>query len=551
MLEISHQTEKCTSANKPSHGHIGSERGFTLIEVMATIGILMFGLMSLLQLTEVSNRNTVATAERVTASNVARRVAEVAKSLPYSDLTQANGPAAIQADAPDLADSNTSDTKWTVVRASKTIEITVTLCAVDDPRDGLGTHDASFCSGQTSPGTPTDSSPTDTIRMTTLVQVDGGRFKTASVIPVNTSIDLPRVVPPINFASGTTSPITSQSSSYASPRFNVTTVNLPSKMSWLLDGTVMDSCTPASTTTCSGSGNSWSFTAALGAVVLEGSGSPNSGLCKPSTDPLYVNDGFPKMGARVFDDFGRSGVESSKTITVNRCQPFPVTNYLATSGSGRPPAVDMEWAASPEGDVLGYRVYRSASAPVNGNPSLPNSTQICPPAGQTAPFLGTACTDFNPPSGPSGVCASTPPHYYYAVRAVDRDPSGALREGSLNSKDICTTNGAPNLPDLLTGSRTGSDNVLSWKVPSDLDSGSGDSITAFRIYRNTSDTGPVPLTDRIAYEDVFDVCTSNVTGSSCSFTDSIDSAPNYYWVTAVDSHLRESVYIAGLKLPSP
>jgi Tfp pilus assembly major pilin PilA len=541
MLEISHQTQKRTSGDAPPSGHIKSERGFTLIEVMVTIGILMFGLLTVLQLTEVSNRNTTSTAARVTASNVARRVAEVAKSLSYSDLTQANGPAAIQADAPDLADSDTSDTVWTVVRESKTIEITPTFCAVDDPRDGVGAHDAGFCGGQPAATTPPDATPTDLIRMTTLVQVDGGRFRTTSVIPVNTSIDLPRVQS-VDFAPGTTSPITSQS--VTSAGFNVTTVNQPSKMSWLLDGTVMDSCTTVAATTCSGSGDSWSFTSALGTPVLQGSGSPNTGLCQPSTDPGYVNDGFHKMGARVFDSTGRSGAESSKTVEINRCQPFAVTNFMATSGSGTPPAVDIEWAASGEGDVLGYRVYKSTQAPVNNDPALPGGTQICPSAGVTDPFTGTACTDFSPPSG---ACASGTDHYYYAIRAVDRDSSGALREGSLASTDICTGNTAPGVPGSFGGSRSGSDNTLTWTVPADADT--GDSIKAFRIYRNTSNSGPSPSADRIAYKDVLDACTGSSTGSSCSFTESIGSSNYYYWVTAVDSHLRESSYTASQKLP--
>lgn len=540
MLEISHQAEKRTLGEAPPPGHIRPEHGFTLIEVMVTIGILMFGLLTLLQLTEVANRNTMSTAQRVTASNVARRVSEVAKSLPYSDLTQADGPAAIQADAPDLVDSDTSDTKWTVVRASKTIEITPTICAVDDPRDGLGDHDSSFCSGQTSTGTPTDKSPTDTIRMTTLVQADGGRFKTTSVIPINTSIDLPRVTA-VGFAAGTTEPIISKS--VTSAGFDVTAVNLPTKMSSLKDGSVMESC-PTATASCNGSGNLWHYTWSLGTPVLEASGL-NSGYCKLST--TYDYDRTYDMGARVFDSSGRTSsvVSPVASVKVNRCEPFAVDNFAATSGRGTPTplAVDITWAANMEGDIDGYRVYKSTVAPTNRSTWLAGATLVCPSTGP--PQKGTGCTDFNPPSN---LCALLTDNYYYGIVAVDKDSADTYREGSLTAPNVCIDNAAPGVPDPLEGSRNGSDNVLTWTVPADI----GDTITGFRIYRTTSDAlPPVPLTDRIAYADVLDACNgSSATGSSCSFTDTIGSANYYYSVTSVDSYLRESPFSAYKKLPN-
>ena len=320
--------------------------------------------------------------------------------------------------------------------------------------------------------------------------------------------------------------ITSQSTTSAS--FSVAATNSPASLTWLLDGNPEATCPPA-TSTCSGSGNSWAFTWGLGTPVKNTIlGDPNNGMCIAGN---YVYDGVTQVGARVADANGLSGGSSSIAVSLNRCAPIPPPGFNATGRNTSTPIVDTGWEDNPEGDIVGYRVYRGTSTA--------NRTPVCPASvsqGQViAADAPNQCVDASPPAYSSSSA------YYYAVYAVDRDPNGALREGAISYTNVNTGNRPPNAPTGFTASKGSSGVTLSWTLPKTQDPDSGDSIASFRIYRkNGSVTGTPTYLDRYDREAIEALCPT----STCSYVDDSTSGTTHtYWVTAVDTHLRESSYV--------
>jgi prepilin-type N-terminal cleavage/methylation domain-containing protein len=139
---------------------IANERAFTMVEVMVAIMILLIGVLAAIGLADVANKNTGQNNGRQGATNIARRVLETAREIPYDSLTTAAGPAAIQSIAPDLQTSTPGT--WTLKRTGFTYTLTFVACAVDDPTDGVGAHTnpSDFCSDSTATGTA-DQLPAD------------------------------------------------------------------------------------------------------------------------------------------------------------------------------------------------------------------------------------------------------------------------------------------------------------------------------------------------------------------------------------------------------
>ena len=113
--------------------------------------MLLIGVLGSVALVDAANRTSSTTRARESATNLARSVLEAARSLPYALLTQASAAAGVQAD-PGLADTDPGTAGWQVQRRNITLTITLSVCAVDDPADGIGNDDATFCSI----GTPTN-----------------------------------------------------------------------------------------------------------------------------------------------------------------------------------------------------------------------------------------------------------------------------------------------------------------------------------------------------------------------------------------------------------
>jgi Tfp pilus assembly protein PilV len=328
-----------------------------LVEILVAIIILAVGVLGTAQIAITASKVTGDTKAREGATNLGREVVENILSLPYSSLDPASVTGALQA-KPALAPAS-GYTGWTVVRRQIPYTLSVTECYVDDPSDGRGAHDASFCSGSTA-GTA-DSKPIDYKRFTANVSwtrqgITRTVTQTTLVAPKGAK-EVPNVTA-LTSASG----ITITDSTATSVNFTATTSSSASGVAWLVDEGVRG--------LAAGSGTTWSFTWNI-------SGLP---------------DGQYTIGAKAYNSAGTYGTPMSLTITLNRAPPSApqgfVAGYNQTIGT-----VESEWLASPELDTVGYTVYRQQTVPSLGTVTKVNCGSVASPL-----YINpdTDCTDASP-----------------------------------------------------------------------------------------------------------------------------------------------------------
>ena len=530
------------------------EDGFTLIEVTIASLVLLVGVLGALAMLNYANLATTTTKAREQGVALQREIVEAARSIPYDQLMPGGIVGKIQAQ-PDLGDDQPGVPGWQVRRRGVTYTVAVGTCSVDDPGDGTGiVDDSSFCppaqttsaatcrtllgvtgaiqgtaaaanagvdvgncgidlnlDGQVDnltrsqltasglslcgivgwcPSTSTDSYPDDYKRVKTLVRwnVGGGsRYALQSTTIPNPGSSAAPQATSLTSASGLT--ITSGTSL----TFNVTTSRTPAAVSWSVDGSAKGTATGAAT--------AWSFAWPLG-TVSAGS-SPNSD---------EVLDGPYVVSAKAYDTYGAYGQSKAVTVSINRRRPYAPARFDAgrnTGASGGSGVVDFEWAPNRERDLVGYRVYRQ--------PTVGSAVQVCP-ATAGATTSATTCQATGQPAA-GGVT--------YFVVAVDRDTSGALREGDTSSTaTVSSLNTAPFSPGTLSASSSNGNVILSW-VASAGDPDVGDSVDYYRIYR-----------DGTAYDNRYD---RTGTGSELTWTDTnTNGVQHTYRVVAVDTQMAES-----------
>ncbi len=135
------------------------ERGFTMVEVMVALAMLLVGVLALLVMIEGSLSSTSRTTAREQATNLAREIVERSREVPYASTTTDRAAAAIAATLPETPTATANS--FTVQRRNITYTVTVNACSIDSPSDGAGVGDATFCdapSNSTGPGSaPTGS----------------------------------------------------------------------------------------------------------------------------------------------------------------------------------------------------------------------------------------------------------------------------------------------------------------------------------------------------------------------------------------------------------
>ncbi len=457
---------------------MSDERGFTIVEVMVAAMILIVGLLGTLRLVESSNAATVATTKRESATNLARQVVEASRLLPFQLLTPSSITTQLQA-KPGLAPT-TGDGQWTIQRRGNLFDISATVCDVDDPTDGAGSHaTGTFCPGGTSAGTA-DTNPQNYKRIQVDVSwTEAGLVKhvyESSVVNNPGSAGAPTVASmtanentaggaAISAGSGTA---TITSTSVAAIFFTVTTAgNEAVALPWAVDGSVQGNAAQAV--------SPFTFTWSLSGV----------------------SDGAYTVSAWGVDDTGSQGEAQALTVNLNRYAPSAPTGLNAGRNGS---AVDLEWRAVGEKDVVGYRVYRQAAG---------GDVRVCQLQSDVT------CQDTSPPA--------TNPQTYYVV-AVDLDSSGNYREGAQSTTASTTaTNRPPNAPSALTATSSGGNTTLTWTAASPLDPDGG-SLAFYRIYR-----------DGQTYADRY----SRTATTTWTDTATGGLAHDYY-VTAVDPQLGES-----------
>ena len=483
-------------------------RGFTLVEVMVGMTILMIGVLGTVALIDGANAATSSTKAREGATNLARDAIELARTVPYEDLTTGEIGPALRA-KPGLGDSDGDPANgWTIQRRGITYTVTAESCILDDERDkAVATHDASFCAGSAT--SPVGDPNPDDYRRLDVRAVWRYRSTTREVqqsaLVVNPAGGLgPRItsLTPQALTVGPTSPSTVAFSAQTSTA---------ASLNWMADDGVSGG-------DAAGGPTSWTFSWDLGPA-----GGPGA----------FVRDGTYLVSAQAFDPVGIPGDVRSSTITVNRSAPFAPTGL----DGGRNPrfeqeAVELEWAANEERDVKGYRAYWAGPDQAVGGG---DDVRVCPAAGATATeTTELACVDASR--------SNADPASYY-VRAVDVDTDGNAREGAPSALlAIANTppNAAPAFPSGATLSVALVDGLprLTWTAASDPDA--GDSVRFYRIYRDTG-TG---------FADRYDRTAANAADPT-TYTDRepADGTRHRYWVTAVDDRFAESQPLGPVTTP--
>jgi prepilin-type N-terminal cleavage/methylation domain-containing protein len=492
------------------------EGGFTLIELLVAIFILLVGLLGVVTMIVRANTETSRTKAREGATSLGRTVVEISRGIPYEDLDGASVIATLQA-KPGLDDVDTGTAGHQIASRNFRYTVAVTTCSLDDPRDGLGEHDApvTYCADtDTLPAgdpvhdrnpddykrvavaltwRPSQGTSTRTVRQTGLIPNPVGGLG-PSVVALDPTAPNSLVLNQAN----------SGSSGIAS--YRATTSRTPAEVSWSINGVRQGTAT--------GAGTVWNFDWNLAATRGDGS------LKYP--DCTYI------VEAEAFDDKGRAGTPKALTVTLNRMRPVEPSGFNGgRNGNGN--RVDLEWVPNPECDVLGYRVYRQ----VNGT----GEALVCDSVGGDP--NDTTCIDEPGPAPASGLAE-------YRVVAVDKDDGGAVVEGNStpwlpivegNPPPTSPTNlvgcigGVPGCND-IDGNPAGTDSpVLTWDAASDP-GGFSAGILYYRIYR-----------DGVTYGDRYDVFYP-AAGKPLVWIDSKPGSGGHsYYVSAVDTLYGESPLI--------
>jgi prepilin-type N-terminal cleavage/methylation domain-containing protein len=489
------------------------ERGFTLVEVMVAILILLVGVLGVVSMVEGANAVTSKTRAREAGTNTARSIIEVSRSIRYRDLTATQLLDALGS-RPGLADVKPAVTGYTIRSRNVEYETTLTVCSLDDPRDGLGAHvgPVAYCADTdvVGPGIPdTDRNPDDykRVRVTLNWTTRGAPHtitQTSAIInPVGGLGPSVTSLVPTNVTNSDPIQLTTVAQNHID--FHVTTSSSAEGVKWTIGGEPKGNAT--------GSSINWDFT---------------WDLDNPDDTPRY-HDCTYIVEADAFDAQDRSGTPRSRTVVVNRRVPVAPTGFGGgRNGSGN--FVDLQWVQNPECDIEGYRVYRSL---INGALGTPITC-----IGETSNITeSTQCLD-DPPATPQ----------FYTVVALDLpNGSGVPREGALSSPIAVTAaSGRPSAPtnvslcvgDGSTGCVDAAGDpapvgmvVVSWDPSTDPDG-----IQFYRIYR-----------DGTAYSNRYDDFFPSATDPGYAWFE-FDSSlgPHTYRISAVDGTFAESVLSASV-----
>jgi prepilin-type N-terminal cleavage/methylation domain-containing protein len=458
----------------PSHARPSSQSGFTLIEVLVAMSLLLVGILGVVTLVDGANAVTSRTKAREGGTAIARSIIEVSRSIRYRDLTQASLEDALTT-RPTLTDSKPSVPGYTIRSRNIDYTLTLTVCSLDDPKDDLGTRPTgiTFCTDSDGPGAdPRDRNPDDYKRVrvrldwstravshsvtqtSSIINPVGGLGPTVSGLtmtdPLSSSTDEVRI------ESDSSAPIDSAD-------FAAVTSGFATELTWSVSG--------ASQGKANGGPVNWDFT-----WDFVGAGTDPGNIVYYDCKYFIQADGF--------DAEGRAGAPRVLTVILNRREPVPVAEIVA-GRNGNGDRVDVRWAGNPECDVIGYRVYRSDTTGVLG-------TQVDCPVDPNAPDPSVTTRDWcvdedAPATGP----------LYYTVVAVDTLASGTLREGSLSPQVTVGATGGNSLPTAPTNITSciggqldcnGPDGepapsgqiVVRWDASTDSDG----SVSFYRIYRD-------------------------------------------------------------------
>ena len=152
---------------------LSDETGFTLIEVMVGVFLLVIGMLAVATMVSSADVASTRNKAREGAVNLAREMLEDVRTVDYTDLTgsmpsSSGTPDPIQAELVKLGFGDAipaTSSVWDIKRRGITYDVTVFTCIYDDPHDGARASGTSgYCPSGADPdptGSNTDSNPDD------------------------------------------------------------------------------------------------------------------------------------------------------------------------------------------------------------------------------------------------------------------------------------------------------------------------------------------------------------------------------------------------------
>src|SRR4051794_3465407 len=515
------------------------EAGFTIIEVMVAIFILLLGVLATTTLLNTANAETERNQSRNGATNLVRDIIEASRALPYDQVNPtvnvANAAdntivAALQGMSPttggsSFADSDASQSGWQITRRGVEYTVTVLSCVVDDAKDKtVGTHSPVHAdgSGYYCPALPT--SPTG----------DGN------------GDDYRRVSVTASWNSNSCNSCSSPGQPNSAKTFSVAQTGVIVNPTGGLGPPPIGPPTYSNSTNCHTTTISQSFPArATGALftVSDPAGTQFSATT-PVVDGATGNKTFSftynlsppdntyQVDISAFDSSGHFGPPAVAFLYINCDQPAPVgsvtggfnwrrcTQYPVACAPGDR-VFDLDWTPSADQDVVGYYVWRvNGTGPDYANvagdtadtrvacisrSATPPTTTIPGPLDFLEPFQ-PACWDAGLPSAPSLPAVVTGLSFdgtqeSYWVQAVDYQETGdpsipptTLRTPTSVSHPLTNhpatlltvTENMLNVrptPPVLSVSNANGQPCLSWTNSTDVDVLGGNLTSPVRYYR--------------------------------------------------------------------
>ncbi|HEV2922939.1 MAG TPA: hypothetical protein VGW98_02820 [Solirubrobacteraceae bacterium] len=485
---------------------LGGEDGFTLFEVLIAAVVLIVGLTSLFGLLDTSLKASASTRAREGATNLARQILEDAQTIPYSQIA----PKAIEGELQAMQGlaNEGSGGLWQIKSRGVTYTVTVKACSIDDPKNGYGKHENGlgenpFCKdpGEKEGTEAGDPQPENLKRITVDVTWSAvGRSPGVHQVETLTAageapglnatglkLSAPAVAAPTN-------PVIETVPVEEKLVFTAQSPKATEAMAWSLDG-VKQKNAPTFV-----SGTTWTFSWSI-----------------PKGE---VSDGAYHVSVQAIDSTGIYGPPISIVVTLIRGMPtapkvtYGGFNEVNVAGKNTK-AVELQWQANSERNVIGYRVYN------------PKGELVCP---KEELSLSLTCVDTNLPEK---AFESNQP---YTVVAVYRKAEKEVLSEKLSNGPATTftvLKGPPEAPHVPGGPLTATKNAdgsvtLKWSAPS-----GGAPVVFYRIYRGNE--------EYVSRDGVVPVGTTE-------FTDTDALTAHSYWVTAVNANLRESPFLGPVKL---
>ncbi len=453
--------------------------GGTVIESLVAALVLAVGLLTAYMMLAVAEHSSADVRARETAVALARQISEDARSIDYSQLSNATIATTLQG-FPGLSSSSSGST-WTIVRNGVTYAVTAAVANLNDPKDSTGATDIKQVT--TAVSWTTFQKQTHTVSETVTVTVAGQD-------PGLSASALQLASWPLVGVSGTqTSPVVT-STSVGSLQFSVTAPATATAIVWTLNGSKQSSWNGSAPSGTTWTSNVWSL----------------SGL----------SDGTYTIGAQAEDSSGVDGPGVTMAVRLIRNVPSAPTvtgdgfntNFMV-SGSATNVA-EFQWNSNPELNVVGYNLYNPSGALIcqtfysTSFPASCGNSAWCSSA--------TACVDMSPPAFNSSLLTYTLEPLYY-------DVNNTLQTGTATS--VTLTGGAPTPPaapsSITVTAQPDGTAYVTWTPVS-----GGTQVSFYRIYRNGDN-----------YGNRYDVLPASSCSATCSYHDTGRSTAQSYYVSSV------------------